>query len=412
MFAFIILVFGLFSVFSFARASVTPTLTLSTVGDGNSVILNVAGDPNTNVLFLYTKSGVTGQQNTSLGNTDGSGLLRTTISSATYGISAGSLVRIVLGSMAGLQSPDVAWPTAASLLTSNNLLTLSQTSLSLTLGQNSTLNASNLNNGSLYLASNSNPVVANFNISGSQILVLANSYGSTTGTFCLVSSPISCVSVYVVVSNGSNSAQASLTFSQNSVSIFAGQTISIQIYGGSAPYAVSNNSSQNSSLVNASIAGSTLTLTTTATTAKATSITVCGVNGGACGIINVAIVPATIPTDCTGALYSVSTGLACPVSTATTTPTYSNTPTSTPTTSTETTTTKAVFKFTKYLQLGATGTEVLELQTKLKTLGYYKGKIDGGFGATTEKAVKAFQKAHKLPQAGSVGPKTRALLNK
>jgi peptidoglycan hydrolase-like protein with peptidoglycan-binding domain len=62
--------------------------------------------------------------------------------------------------------------------------------------------------------------------------------------------------------------------------------------------------------------------------------------------------------------------------------------------------------------LGSKGAEVTELQKKLKTLGYYKGKADGGFGSATEAAVKAFQKAHKLPQVGTVGPKTRAILNK
>ena len=74
--------------------------------------------------------------------------------------------------------------------------------------------------------------------------------------------------------------------------------------------------------------------------------------------------------------------------------------------------TNSVFKFTKPIKLGSKGIEVLELQKKLNSLGFYTGKIDGLFGATTEKAVKALQKAHKLTQIGSVGPSTRALLNK
>jgi hypothetical protein len=67
--------------------------------------------------------------------------------------------------------------------------------------------------------------------------------------------------------------------------------------------------------------------------------------------------------------------------------------------------------FVSDLKLGSTGAEVRSLQSKLKSLKFYTGKIDGGYGAGTEKAVKAFQKAHKLPQTGGVGPKTRALLN-
>ena len=89
-----------------------------------------------------------------------------------------------------------------------------------------------------------------------------------------------------------------------------------------------------------------------------------------------------------------------------------------PTTTTDTTpatsgvTSAGISKFTEYLKLGSSGDEVLQLQKKLKTLGFYKGKLDGGFGTTLEKSVKAFQKAHKLPQVGTVGPKTRAILNK
>ena len=52
-----------------------------------------------------------------------------------------------------------------------------------------------------------------------------------------------------------------------------------------------------------------------------------------------------------------------------------------------------------------------ELQQKLKDLGYYTYAITGTYGPITVKAVKAFQKAHKLAQLGSVGPGTRAALN-
>jgi peptidoglycan hydrolase-like protein with peptidoglycan-binding domain len=125
---------------------------------------------------------------------------------------------------------------------------------------------------------------------------------------------------------------------------------------------------------------------------------------------SVANIITTVPTDCTGAVYSVSTGQACPASTVITTPVVVTTPI--PATTTTSTTTSSAFVFTKALKLGSTGTEVIQLQQKLKTLGFYKGKIDGGYGAATEAAVKALQKAHKLTQIGSVGPQTRALLNK
>ena len=593
--------------FSSKAFAMTPTLSLAGTGDGDSVQVSVTGDPSASVLFFYNKSG-SGQQIVPIGTTNTSGTLTTTISSSSYGVVAGSSVYVTTSSLSGPQSTAATWPAVASMLSSSNMLSLSQTGLVLVLGQSATVTASNLNSSSLYQSSNSNPQIANFSISGSQITVTANSYGSTTGTFCLISNTTNCGSVYVIVQN---STAQPLTFSQSSVSISSGQTMAIQISGGSGVYSVLNNSSQNSGAVQTSISGGTITLTTTSTSGSS-SITVCTTDMTSCGIINVTIgnasysavsfsqssptvtvaqslnisifgptnslfyvasnsnpsivqanlsgsaltllgiangssvlsicastsncgsltvtvnsnstnsgnlilsqesvnlstgqtasvtisggsmpysivsnannifqptlntniltlygvgtgsssmnvcsadshcltlsvtvngsntastlpvgcsstsgysqttgqlcssIPSTItpiatPSDCTGALYSISTGVACPLSTINTqTTTVASTPTVV-TTPAPTLTTSAVFKFTKTLKLNSTGTEVLQLQKKLKTLGFYKGKIDGGFGPTTEKAVKAFQKAHKLSQVGSVGPQTRALLNK
>ena len=589
----------LFSV-SIAYAS-TPTLSVSPIGDGDSVQVNVTGDSNQSVILFYTKSG-TGPTLTAIGATNANGILSTAVSSSQNGIVSNSLVYVATGGVSGSQSATVAWPSVSSLISSSNMLSLSQTGLVLSIGQSITITASNLNSSSLYQSSNSNPQIANFSISGSQITVTGNSYGSTTGTFCLISNTSNCSSVYVIVQN--SNAQP-LTFSQSSISLSSGQTVSIQISGGSGSYSVLNNSSQNNGLVTTSISGSTITLTTTSTTGSS-SITVCSANMTSCGIINVtignavssvisfsqtnptvtvgqslnisifgptnslfyvssssnpsivqanlsastltllgiangsstinvcvspsncgsltvtvnsnstnggalvlsqdvitlsvgqtssitisggsmpynilstannifqptlntniltlygigagsgamnvcssygscatisvtvingsstsilpagcsstsgysqttgqlcssmpgAITPVAIPSDCTGALYSISTGQACPTSTITQAaqPAVVSTPTPK--------IVAAISEFTKSLKLGSTGTEVISLQKKLKTLGFYAGKIDGGFGSATKKAVKAFQKAHKLPQVGSVGPSTRALLNK
>lgn len=60
------------------------------------------------------------------------------------------------------------------------------------------------------------------------------------------------------------------------------------------------------------------------------------------------------------------------------------------------------------LKKGAKGKDVKALQTLLIGYGYSCGKYgaDGDFGAATEKAVKAFQKANKLTQDGICGPAT------
>ncbi len=595
---------GIFAFLMFASPvqATTPTLTLSPTGDGDTVNVNVTGDPSTSVILYYMKTNY-GQQINPIGTTNANGILATTISTSTYGIVANSSVYITMGSLNGPQSATVSWPIASALISSSNMLSLSQTGVVLSLGQSSTITASNMNSSSLYLSNNSTPAIANVNISGSQITILANSYGSTVATICLVNNSSNCSSVYITVQN--SSAQP-LTFSQNTVSMYSGQSISVQISGGSGTYSVFNNTSQNGGVVQTSISGSNITLTTTSTSGSS-SITVCSTNMSSCGIINVTIgsgsstaisfsqsnptvvigqttnvsvygptsslfyvssnsnpsivqanlsgttltlmgitngsstisvcssssncgsltvtvnysstngggypvlsqdnvslavgqtlnitisggsmpynilsttnnifqptlnvnmlsiyglgagsgamnvcssggncatlsvtvgnsssavttlpvgcytttgysqttgvlcnsttTPATtiIPTGCTSStLFSTITGQSCPnyVYTSTTATTTTNTTTSSTTTT---------FKFTLPLKLGSSGTEVIELQKKLKTLGYYNGKVDGGFGPMMVKAVKAFQKAHKLAQLGSVGPGTRALLNK
>ena len=58
------------------------------------------------------------------------------------------------------------------------------------------------------------------------------------------------------------------------------------------------------------------------------------------------------------------------------------------------------------LRKGSTGTAVKTLQTNLKKLGFYTAYVDGSFGATTESAVKAFQKKYGLTADGVAGSAT------
>lgn len=63
------------------------------------------------------------------------------------------------------------------------------------------------------------------------------------------------------------------------------------------------------------------------------------------------------------------------------------------------------------LRNGSTGSEVRQVQQRLKTLGYLSGSADGDFGDATEAAVIAFQKANGLKVDGKVGTQTLAKLN-
>ncbi len=64
------------------------------------------------------------------------------------------------------------------------------------------------------------------------------------------------------------------------------------------------------------------------------------------------------------------------------------------------------------IQHGATGDDVIELQSRLQYIGYYNGKIDGVFGWGTYWALRNFQYEFGLPIDGLAGAETKAKLVK
>ena len=61
-------------------------------------------------------------------------------------------------------------------------------------------------------------------------------------------------------------------------------------------------------------------------------------------------------------------------------------------------------------KIGSTGSQVSEIQSRLKTWGYYNGAVDGIFGTQTRDAVIKFQKKNGLTPDGIVGIKTLTAL--
>lgn len=55
---------------------------------------------------------------------------------------------------------------------------------------------------------------------------------------------------------------------------------------------------------------------------------------------------------------------------------------------------------------GSRGSEVRQIQEKLKRWGYYKGNVDGIYGSLTTQAVKSFQRKNGLAVDGIAGPNT------
>ena len=66
-----------------------------------------------------------------------------------------------------------------------------------------------------------------------------------------------------------------------------------------------------------------------------------------------------------------------------------------------------VLALSKY---GSRGSEVTQIQTKLKRWGYYKGNIDGIYGSQTVAAVKLFQRKNGLAVDGIAGKNTLAAM--
>jgi hypothetical protein len=67
---------------------------------------------------------------------------------------------------------------------------------------------------------------------------------------------------------------------------------------------------------------------------------------------------------------------------------------------------------TTTLRAGDEGAAVRTLQRALRRLGYSAVTVDGDYGAKTEGAVIAFQRAHDLTADGVVGPVTARAMNR
>lgn len=59
---------------------------------------------------------------------------------------------------------------------------------------------------------------------------------------------------------------------------------------------------------------------------------------------------------------------------------------------------------------GSSGAMVTQIQTKLKSWGYYTGAVDGTYGSGTERAVRAFQQKNGLTVDGKAGDQTLAAM--
>ncbi|MCL5666611.1 MAG: hypothetical protein M1383_02475 [Patescibacteria group bacterium] len=164
-------------------------------------------------------------------------------------------------------------------------LTFNPSSLSLASGQSSTVSISSGVNMSAYppyVSSNSNSNAVSASVSNNQLYVTGMNTGSSTITVCL-SGGSTCGSINVTVSGS----YYPVSFSQNNITLNAGQSQSVNIYGtgSSGSYYISSNS--NSNAVSASISGTSVYLT--ANNAGSANISVCQSANSSCGILYVTV---------------------------------------------------------------------------------------------------------------------------
>lgn len=260
---------------TYVRASAPPALTLSNNGSSVQIIVSNT-DPNAPVLLFYPSQGsATTYASVNIGQTNSAGYLSTSVGIGVYGLSASKPVYV---SVNGIISANQAWPMTTAAPAS---LVLSQSTITLTVGQSATINASNVS-GNLSIPGNTNSSVVSATLNGSSIVLNGGTSGTAIVTVC--DSASGCSSVNVTV-QPSYLTSPGVYITPNSMSFSAGQTQTATITGyASGPFYISNNTGQ--TYVSAVVNGTNLLVTGLAS--GASNITVCSV-GGQCGTLFVNI---------------------------------------------------------------------------------------------------------------------------
>lgn len=286
-----------------------------------------------------------------------------------------------------------------------NNLSLSQTNLSLSVGQSSTITAYN-NYGNLYVSSNSNSSVATATASGNSISVYGFATGSATLVICQTGNTNTCGTVYVTVGGnyiypinniGLNISNITLTTGGSAV-LTSANSQNLYVSSNSNPNVASTSNSSiiagcannaqynvitgqpcyynyNYNYNNYSNSGS---VTISAISAGTTTLTLCQNNTNTCNTIYVTVTGLGFVNNVYPYTnYNSSTGC----------------------------------YFTRVLRLGSSGTDVECLQSYLLSRGYLANQIvNSYFDSATQSAVIAFQRDNYLYTDGIVGRNTRVAL--
>jgi hypothetical protein len=255
-----------------------PTLSVYSTGNGDSVQVTVNGDPNSNVVLYYQTSGNYSNQSQYLGTTNYNGYLSAMVTASSYSISSGSSVYVTVN---GQQSSSVIWPYTNYYGGTGNSISLSQNSISVTVGQTSTITISG--GYAPYSMYPNSPNLYQVALGGNTLTVIGQNTGSDTLRICSTGSTTSCASLYITINSGSNYYGSSIYLNQNSISLSTGSSAVISITGNGGYYVSSNS---NSGIATTSISGNTLNIY--GVTTGSTNISVCQ-NGGQCVTLYVTV---------------------------------------------------------------------------------------------------------------------------
>lgn len=265
------LILSVFTLASFAAAvpalAYTPYLTASYQGS-NSIQVTVSNaNPNSQIdLYFMPQGSSAWQSTTNIGRTDYSGYF-------TQSISLGQNVNQIYVMVGGQQSSTVSVNAGGCTYNCGSPygLSLSQNSLSLSVGQTSSItiynNTSGYSSGNYYIASNSSSNVVSASVSGNTLNIYAYQNGSATIQVCQSGYSGNCASVYVTVSGSGNCGYygcsvGGLTVTPSSLSLTVGQSatanVSVGSYYYSGGYYISSNS--NSNVASASVSANTITV--------------------------------------------------------------------------------------------------------------------------------------------------------
>lgn len=430
------------SIPALVATAATPALSISGGANGEATVQVTGGEISAPVQLFYFSPSTGIYQNLSLGSTNTSGAFSGTVNTSTLGNFGANLSLPVYVQVGGYESARVMWPFTTS---TGGTISFSG-SPTVSVGGTGTLTLSG-GNGNYYILNNSNSNGVSASISGNTLTLRGTANGQANITVCATGGGCGTITTTAQGTGAPTLSASNLTVNHN------GQG-SITLSGGTSPYTVSVLSGTG---VSTTLMGNTLFINGHAT--GTTMLNVCSANGGCSPLaVNVQAQSNTNTGTNTGTVGGLEISLPItvgqnlqlgltgngngsffiqsPMSSPALASISGNTlmingqvvGTGTLTVcqsggsclpirlsvspSMQLTGTGGGHLFMSNLGVGASGQDVIELQTRLKEMGYFHANITGYFGGQTKAAVQRFQRDNGISATGFVGVQTRAALNR